>query len=953
MKKLVLALLVISGLINVPVTATGDLWLVELDLSSAWEPSVKDSELRLLSKTDRFALLSATPKAIFRMEDSGMAITVVTEYDADHQYYIMQTSPSLPHLDPPQSDFLLSEGFSLIIRPRGFIPPGNWAFFSKLPESGYPMDRLFSRPYEGVRSKDHDPAIQILVDEVTQADLYTILETLVNFQTRYSYATGCVEATNWVKTYFEGLGLTAELYPHTSGMAPNVTGFQVGQINPDKIWIVCGHIDSITYNEPMTFAPGADDNGTGSALTILAADILHDHIFEDSIIYALWTGEEQGLYGSGAWAADMASQGMDIQGVFNFDMIGWEDPVPEDLNVIVNNASQQLGQDFVDAVNLYTTLPMDYIVDGSARASDHAEFWDNGYAALLGIEDYFPTYPHYHTDQDTLDKVQFGFFELCTEGLIGALATMAKPVSGIVMSDYSIDDSSGDSDGNIDPGETIELTVTLINDFPDTMTNVQAVLVPAEGSQWVTLIDGESDFGSMGAYVSADNSSDPFIFSVDMSTPEATEIGFNLQITADGGYSNSVGMQFDVTARYYECPIYAWNLNLNPGWTTTGNWAWGQPTGGSGDHGGPDPTSGYTDVNVFGYNLNGGYTDDMPEYSLTAGPIDFTGIFDAQLQFARWLGVESSEFDHARIQISLDGSSFSNIWENGGTIDDSVWSYVSYDMGSQCDDQPQVWIRWTMGPTDGGWTYCGWNIDDIQICGYVLDPVAPTPSQTAIPPTNTPEPPPSATPVPPTPTVPTGGPTNTPVPSTNTPVPPTNTSVPPTNTPIPPTDTPILPTDTPVPPTDTPVPPSPTVPTGAPTNTPIPPSNTPVPPTETPSCTTLGVQLWMPATYYHYGDICSCKVFLCNPGSERFENIPLFVVLDIYGMYFFAPSFSDYDVYSIDLEPGKFELSILPEFTWPAESGSMSGITWYAAMTDPQIQALFGEMDVWTFGWGP
>jgi hypothetical protein len=70
-------------------------------------------------------------------------------------------------------------------------------------------------------------------------------------------------------------------------------------------------------------------------------------------------------------------------------------------------------------------------------------------------------------------------------------------------------------------------------------------------------------------------------------------------------------------------------------------------------------------------------------------------------------------------------------------------------------------------------------------------------------------------------------------------------------------------------------------------------------------------------------------------------------------MYFFAPSFSDYDVYSIDLEPGKFELSILPEFTWPAESGSMSGITWYAAMTDPQIQALFGEMDVWTFGWGP
>ncbi|MBN1356479.1 M28 family peptidase [bacterium] len=146
--------------------------------------------------------------------------------------------------------------------------------------------------------------------------------------------------------------------------------------------------------------------------------------------------------------------------------------------------------------------------------------------------------------------------------------------------------------------------------------------------------------------------------------------GFALLIIGDGGYSTSAGMQFTVTAKYFECPIVVFDLDENPGWTVTGQWAWGQPTGGSGDHGAPDPTSGYTGSTVYGYNLNGGYVNNMPEYTLTTEPLDFNGIFDAEIQFARWLGVESSEYDHARIQVSLDGTSFSNIWENGATIDD-------------------------------------------------------------------------------------------------------------------------------------------------------------------------------------------------------------------------------------------------------------------------------------------
>ena len=40
---------------------------------------------------------------------------------------------------------------------------------------------------------------------------------------------------------------------------------------------------------------------------------------------------------------------------------------------------------------------------------------------------------------------------------------------------------------------------------------------------------------------------------------------------------------------------------------------------------------------------------------------------------------------------------------------------MELDISAIADDQPTVYLRWTMGPTDGGWQYCGWNIDDIEV----------------------------------------------------------------------------------------------------------------------------------------------------------------------------------------------------------------------------------------------
>ena len=78
-----------------------------------------------------------------------------------------------------------------------------------------------------------------------------------------------------------------------------------------------------------------------------------------------------------------------------------------------------------------------------------------------------------------------------------------------------------------------------------------------------------------------------------------------------------------------------WPTTADPGWSTTGSWAFGVPLGG-GSHDG-DPTSGFTGANVYGYNLAGDYTDNMAAEYLTSTPIDLSGVRDTVLEFERWL----------------------------------------------------------------------------------------------------------------------------------------------------------------------------------------------------------------------------------------------------------------------------------------------------------------------------
>jgi hypothetical protein len=164
--------------------------------------------------------------------------------------------------------------------------------------------------------------------------------------------------------------------------------------------------------------------------------------------------------------------------------------------------------------------------------------------------------------------------------------------------------------------------------------------------------------------------------------------------------------------------VYSWDMSTNPYWGTQPQWSWGVPQGLGGEVGYPDPTSGHTGDNVFGYNRAGDYSNSLAEKYLTTAAFDCEGMGGVQLRFWRWLGVEGPSADHAWVGAANDYINFTKVWENPTEITDSEWVQVIYDISAIADNQSTVSLRWCMGTTNGSNRYCGWNIDDVEIWAF-------------------------------------------------------------------------------------------------------------------------------------------------------------------------------------------------------------------------------------------
>jgi Zn-dependent M28 family amino/carboxypeptidase len=168
-----------------------------------------------------------------------------------------------------------------------------------------------------------------------------------------------------------------------------------------------------------------------------AARVLSQYEFSDTIRFIAFAGEEQGLWGSSAYAADAWAAGDDISAVINLDMIGYN-PACDKVDFLGDPASDWLVNAIrTNASEYYVDIITEKIISASFTYSDHSSFWDYGYPAILGIEDYQPwsdsycyeANENYHKVTDTFDAMNLSLLEKTTQLAVATIAELAGPGS--------------------------------------------------------------------------------------------------------------------------------------------------------------------------------------------------------------------------------------------------------------------------------------------------------------------------------------------------------------------------------------------------------------------------------------------------------------------------------------------------------------------------------------------
>jgi photosystem II stability/assembly factor-like uncharacterized protein len=210
----------------------------------------------------------------------------------------------------------------------------------------------------------------------------------------------------------------------------NVEAVKTGAGRADQVYILCGHYDSIS-EDPWNRAPGAEDNASGVAGVLEAATVMADRSFDATVKFQAFSGEEEGLLGSRAYAREEYRAGADIRGVFNMDMISYLDDATHDVEVRYNDFSEELLGAYREAARLYVPSYVVYPTTEGRGGSDHEPFWEFGYQALLSIEyGGKEFYPWYHTTKDLPKHLAPAFGADVTKANLAAAAALAGARSG-------------------------------------------------------------------------------------------------------------------------------------------------------------------------------------------------------------------------------------------------------------------------------------------------------------------------------------------------------------------------------------------------------------------------------------------------------------------------------------------------------------------------------------------
>jgi hypothetical protein len=431
-----------------------------------------------------------------------------------------------------------------------------------------------------------NPLIEQLVASVNPDSVLAAVRRLQEYRNRYSTGDSCRAAAQWLKAKFQAYGCDSViLQDHTSGHAPNVIGIKYGtngQRNPYVI--IDGHFDSYAASN----APGADDNASGTVAAVEAARVTQGARFANDLRFIAFSGEEFGLYGSDYYAEQARNQGDSILGVLNFDMIGYVDAAPENLDLLAKISDPPCGPFvawFTAVADTYTTLACSTQMVSDNQNSDHGPFWNNGYFAFCGIEDFWPTNPHYHTSHDSIGA-GYNSNAFCTEVIkagVAALATLGEPVPLnqplVGIRGTRIDDATGNNDGFWDAGESVGVYVTMKNFGLVPATSVSATVRTSD--PYVTLYDTTASYGTINGGDTALPSA-PMTMRAAYGTPREHVAEFDVTIvssetTWQTGFSLTIGRHLitdpvpdnsqpgpfyyafdDVDTAYVRNPTYDW-----------------------------------------------------------------------------------------------------------------------------------------------------------------------------------------------------------------------------------------------------------------------------------------------------------------------------------------------------------------------------------------------------------
>lgn len=394
---------------------------IELSTPGQWQ-QLEHHPLRVCLRADSYVLATLSRAALEPLKNSDFSFQVIDADAWTNSYYLVTHSP---HSNASTLK-TMAEASPINDRETLVKMADERAF--QLAEAGYQLSRIFDQSLPHLppgsfygrtlpQSTQNDLITQ-LNGQISEVSYRDYVQRLEDFKTRYTFSDSIFSARKWLFQELQKTGLDVKLdsFKLAQTVQYNVYATLPGKVKEKNVIIIGGHYDSTTRTNPRQVAPGADDNGSGTAGVLELARILASSPLDKTIIFIAFAGEEQGLWGSWDFAQKAYTSGMKIDLVLNMDMIATLLDTELDMNILTDTPSRPYAQLVAQLTNDYTQLiPR---IGNSGGNSDHYPFQQYGYPALFFQEGDFSLV--YHSENDLIDYLDMDY---ATEVLKSVVAT--------------------------------------------------------------------------------------------------------------------------------------------------------------------------------------------------------------------------------------------------------------------------------------------------------------------------------------------------------------------------------------------------------------------------------------------------------------------------------------------------------------------------------------------------